>query len=396
MSVWMIIPRDALIFRDGRPFGPTPGVRALSLLFPYPSTIAGAVRTRAGWDPQTGFDKERIPELLTKQVRGPFLVEMEAATDQIKTWYFPAPGDCQLRKGQDNQKTIPTAWIRPVKTPPGVEVGLPDGLTLVSAQPAVNEKGYPHAPRFWRWEDLRTWLVDPAAMQQIAPTSLGMPALPMDDRMHVSIDAQTGTAAEKRLFQTRALSFVRVLGKENGQRGDNHDRRTTHFYALVVETDATLTPGPDFLGGERRIVAWRALENELPAMPQEIEESLVASGHCRLMLVTPGIFEKGYLPTWLGKAVPGAQVTVVAAATGRPQAISGWNYKKRQAKPSRRMAPAGAVYFLRVEGDENARRAFARRIWLQATSDDEQDRRDGFGIALLGTWNGAIETLEVK
>jgi CRISPR-associated protein Cmr3 len=60
------------------------------------------------------------------------------------------------------------------------------------------------------------------------------------------------------------------------------------------------------------------------------------------------------------------------------------------------MTPAGAVYFLRVEGDESARRAFARRIWLQAISDEEQDRRDGFGIALLGTWDGKTETLEVK
>ena len=396
MTVWMILPRDALIFRDGRPFGPSPGARALSLPFPYPSTIAGAVRTRAGWRPQTGFDKGRIPELLTKRVRGPFLVEVEPTADQVKTWLFPAPGDCQLQKGENNADTIRTVWIRPVETPPGVRVGLPDGLLLVSAQPAINEKGPPDAPRFWRWEALQAWLVNPKDMHTISPSSLGIPALPMDDRMHVSINTQTDTAVEGRLFQTRALSFVQVLEKENKQSKDDRDRGTTHFYALVLETDAELTPGPDFLGGERRIVAWQTLENDLPALPGEIEDRLAATGHCRLVLATPGIFEKGYLPTWLYNATPGVKVTTIAAATARPQAVSGWDYKKKQAKPSRWMTPAGAVYFLRVEGDESARRAFARRIWLQAISDEEQDRRDGFGIALLGTWDGKTETLEVK
>ncbi|HZQ09120.1 MAG TPA: type III-B CRISPR module-associated Cmr3 family protein, partial [Anaerolineae bacterium] len=58
MSVWLIEPRDPLIFRDGRPFNPTPGARAISLPFPYPSTLAGAVRTRVGQNENGVFDKD--------------------------------------------------------------------------------------------------------------------------------------------------------------------------------------------------------------------------------------------------------------------------------------------------------------------------------------------------
>ena len=48
MTIWIIEPHDPLIVRDGRPFGPNPGVQATSLTFPFPSTTTGGVRTRAG------------------------------------------------------------------------------------------------------------------------------------------------------------------------------------------------------------------------------------------------------------------------------------------------------------------------------------------------------------
>ena len=51
MSLWLIVPRDPLIFRDGKPFTATPGERSNSLGFPFPSTLAGAVRTLVGADP---------------------------------------------------------------------------------------------------------------------------------------------------------------------------------------------------------------------------------------------------------------------------------------------------------------------------------------------------------
>ena len=38
MTIWLVEPRDPLIVREGRPFGPDPGAWATSLPFPFPST----------------------------------------------------------------------------------------------------------------------------------------------------------------------------------------------------------------------------------------------------------------------------------------------------------------------------------------------------------------------
>jgi CRISPR-associated protein Cmr3 len=45
------------------------------------------------------------------------------------------------------------------------------------------------------------------------------------------------------------------------------------------------------------------------------------------------------------------------------------------------MVPAGSVYFFELlEGDPSA----VLESWLRPVSDNEQDRKDGFGLALWG------------
>ena len=64
MTVWLIEPRDPVIFRDGKPFNASPGAHAKTLSFPFPATAAGATRTRAGLDTSGRFDRARINDLL--------------------------------------------------------------------------------------------------------------------------------------------------------------------------------------------------------------------------------------------------------------------------------------------------------------------------------------------
>ncbi len=85
----------------------------------------------------------------------------------------------------------------------------------------------------------------------------------------------------------------------------------------------------------------------------------------------------------------------------RYQTISGWDYaavnadgKRGAPKPTRRLVPAGSVYFLNLE-NANVEK-FIEEVWLKAVSDDEQSRKDGFGIALLGAWDGTVKEMEVK
>ena len=121
---------------------------------------------------------------------------------------------------------------------------------------------------------------------------------------------------------------------------------------------------------------------------------------CRLFLLTPAYFSQGYRPTWLcqQREQLGVQPRLRAIAIQRPQVVSGWDMALRQAKPSRRLAPAGTVLFLKLKGDEDAIDKWIDQIWFSCVSDDvngstenpKQYRRDGFGLAVLGAW--PIET----
>lgn len=382
MSVWLIEPRDSIIFRDGRPFNPTPGARAKSLPFPYPSTLAGAVRTRAGQGEKGVFDTSRIDELLQIGIRGPVLVEM----DQPDGWYFPAPADCLVMQpeGEDDEKRGKRLWARPVSVQEYEWTNLEDGLELVSIVPVKKNKPHANAPRFWKWREIKAWLENPVNVEQpVNLNELGMAGLTTESRLHVKIQAIEHTAEREMLFETSGLEFVRVADKK------------ASFYGLAVETEAMLTEGPDFLGGERRIVKWHKGE-KLPACPKEVKEAIHRTNHCRLLLATPAIFENGYLPQWLERCTTGVTVRVRAAAVPRYQAVSGWDYKHKSPKASRRLAPAGSVYFLQLTGDDAAIEQFVENIWLHNISDAEQDRRDGFGLALLGSWNGNIEPLKLE
>lgn len=390
MTVWLIQPRDPLIFRDGRPFNTMPGARARTLAFPYPSTLAGGVRSRAGQDSNGRFDVHQpVDRLLRYTIRGPLLVSLDDHGD-VTQWHFPAPADAFVIEAAA-QSTVKRRWVRPVHLPYGAATDLQNGV-LVSADPAVRGKADTAAPSFWSWETVEAWLAEPGDdPAPVSRSTLGLGKLVRESRVHVSIDPKTQTASEGLLYETTGIEFVaNPSGEGRGALS------AVQQYALAVDTDARLQPGVDFLGGERRVVNWAASRRSFPDCPQGIRNAIVGRGYCRVLLATPAIFEGGYLPSWLTRAVPGLTVRVVAVANRRYGTVSGWDAKRGTQKATRRLAPAGSVYFLSLDGDPAARERFVDLMWLQAVSDEEQDRRDGFGMALLGTWNGEIQPLEAE
>ncbi len=392
MSVWLILPRDPMIFRDGKPFNATPGAQAESLPFPYPSTIAGGVRTRAGMNADGQFDKQQIPRLLQLSIHGPVLVALDESGD-INDWYFPAPNDCLMVEAGDKSQGL-RHWAHPVDLPNGAATNLKHGL-LVSVNPTLKQKPHKQAPQFWNWRTMQAWLNQPA--KDAAPVDLseiGISGLTPESRVHVRIDPETGIASEGFLFQTNGLEFLTTAQNEEDAKPKvlSELRR----YGLAIESKANFAPGIDFLGGERRIVNWKQSNKTLLSCPQKIQDTIVNQKHCRLLLTTPAIFKQGYLPEWICKHTPELRVTIIAAAISRYQAVSGWNAEKGIQKASRRLAPAGSVYFLSLEGNAQAIKQFVDDIWMKSISDNVQDRRDGFGLALLGTWDGEIKPLEVR
>lgn len=103
-----------------------------------------------------------------------------------------------------------------------------------------------------------------------------------------------------------------------------------------------------------------------------------------MILVSPAIFKDGYRPP-LAWTRGGVTAYLKAAAVPRAQVISGWDLHQGKPKPTRRLAPAGSVYFIEWSDSLDAR-AWIDATWMRNVSDDVQDQRDGFGLAVLGVW----------
>ncbi len=162
MTIWIIEPRDPLIVRDGRPFGPDPGARATTLLFPFPSTVAGGLRGVAGRAEGQQFRIE-LSEIVREHVHvcGPLLVEVN--DDGIVEWYAPAPADATIHElTSSNEDQGALLRLVPLALSAGVCTNLPNNLLPVG-QPGTPDKRKPHprAPQFWRWDAFEQWLTTP-------------------------------------------------------------------------------------------------------------------------------------------------------------------------------------------------------------------------------------------
>lgn len=396
MPTWIIEPRDPLIVRDGRPFGPDPGVRATSLEFPFPSTIAGGARGRHGLNEERLFARTitNIEQVLGLQVHGPLLVELTTPNGKEElAWYGPAPADALLSDDGDRLRVLA---LRPSELPVGSSSNGPADLLPLGAAERFPAKLSSRAPRFWCWKHLVKWLLQREAAPwldagaTVAPDDIGVGGLPRDRRMHVSIESDQKTALDGALFQTSGLSFT-LPGRRRFGLALHTSADFPHF------ADGGLAP----LAGERRVVAWRKWDASLPGCPPTLAAQLGVDKACRVMLVTPAVFDAGYRPAPAGPLLRGTDevsVTLRAAALPRPQVVSGWDFASNNfaggPKPTRRLAPAGAVYYLSLNGAPEAIEAWVSERWMRPVSDQERDGADGFGLAVFGTWPSAAQALK--
>ncbi len=416
MTLWLIEPRDPLIVRDGRPFGPNPGARASSLDFPFPGTIAGGVRTRAGVGSTQldGWNDDLIEAVRKIAIRGPWLVRLNDE-NEIVEHLLPAPADCIVfppplpvkdeeinlpkKASVSNQDIYGTrAPLMPIEDK-DVFTNLPDDLWPIQLQENNPTKPEERVPRYWSWDVLAAWLQAPKPDKAPVPVKTWGSAGPTREaRMHVSLGRDTLTAVEGALFQTSGLEFTRSCTL--------HPSLQSERLALAVEVsdskDSSLRLAKVLapFGGERRLVQWReaaARENSstIPnTCPEDIRNAILAAKRCRVVLVTPAHFAGGYRPTAICTPCAGLTVTLKGAAVRRPQTVSGWDLAAKQAngrrgrpKATRRLAPAGSVYWVTFDSDDDTLiENWIKQVWMQCISDDETSCNDGFGLALLGTW----------
>jgi CRISPR-associated protein Cmr3 len=271
---------------------------------------------------------------------------------------------------------------------------LPVGLTEAQAP---NDFKPSEPPAWWPADLFAAWL----AKGKVAFNERFLRAPEVEKRTHVQLDAHAGATEDRNLFTTAALplSHLRRYGAHTD--GTHAARfaavtlaarvRATDWCSGVLAELDTLHP----LGGERRLVHWKAT-SELTAWscPQPLRSELASASRIRMVLATPAVFGGGWRPAWVNDELvgtpPGANIVLrlVGVTIQRWQAVSGWSLanlpgQPRGPKPVKRLVPAGGVYFFEAVNGSGS--CLANR-WLESVSDDEQDRRDGFGLAAWGVW----------
>jgi CRISPR/Cas system CMR-associated protein Cmr3 (group 5 of RAMP superfamily) len=174
------------------------------------------------------------------------------------------------------------------------------------------------------------------------------------------------TAAEGRIYGIRLLALRPRVERD----GPHRHKKVCLYGEILCAAAAKLTfPDPLPLGGEGRHVRVHCL-NQLPAWPHA--EPVQNRTLC--LLASPAFL----LGTSSLPVVP-QPARLVAAASGTPLAISGWDVARGCPHPTRFGVPAGSVYF--VEGTFT--------LPQESLCVGQEDAAQGWGFVLRGTWNYA-------
>ena len=400
MSVFLqLTPHDPLVARDSRPFGAGQGNRMRGMSWPLPSVLAGSFRTALVKSIDRLDFSDTMPQrLMQVAVAGAFPVRMHNGSPQ--ELYLPAPADAVAEPHLNGPGIKQVHRITPQEISGGCDlpanalkpVMLPKSQALRDFKPA-------DVPAWWPVGRYADWLL--GRNISFDATFLNNPR--EERRDHVCLDPDRGAAAEGEIFSTAGLNLSclpRFQASEDHGVASFADRFAEITLAARVDlppSESALTIGHDFrilhpLGGERRLVHWcHADHQHIWMCPTAIKTTLPHATHVRMVLATPAIFRDGWKPGWLNEQLEGTppggdvRLRLVGVSNKRWNAVSGWSLAPpRGPKPIRRMVPAGSVYFF--ECAEGAAAQLAD-LWLQSVSDDQQEQRDGFGLALWGTWN---------
>ena len=367
-----IEPLDVLFLRGNKLFG-DPGSHGESLVPPWPSAAAGALRSQVlahdGVDLRA-FAQGRInhPSLGTPRAPGSFALTAftlarRMTGDTVQTLHA-LPADLVVNL-HDEKLCIQS--LRPLALSQGVQNSgtQPQVAVLPEAERRKAETGLWLTQAGWQ-KYLNGQLPDPA--QELVKTS---ELWAIDSRMGIGLDANTRSVEEGKLFTAQAVAFQPGVGFVASVRGA---QAPTH-----LPEQGTLRLGGDGRAASSHSVALQTAQVDLPAV--------AAQGRCRMVLTTPGVFAQGWLPNGMALQTDGSitldlhgvRARLVCATVPRAETVSGWDLARWQPKPAQRAAPTGSVYwFEALQATPAALGKLADNGFWSAECEDTQRRAEGF------------------
>jgi CRISPR-associated protein Cmr3 len=364
----LIEPLDVLLFRDGKPFSAGADHLARSVFPPFPTTIAGFIRSRLYLEAGSNWSRARemFGDPGGPQAYGDFRLRA-AFLHERGVDFVPTPRDCVRASTEiNNSLESPLAIIGPAVQWPaeGLKTNFPDP----QLRPLTSSIGGAFEPAggFVSITELfRSALLGEAPADVVEEKHF----VEREPRTAIGMDRARGVAGEQLLY---AVEFLRL-------------RRDVGFLGALDGVRWPGTGGLDTFGGEKRPVRWTTIASWKPPTSDTIAQRVDESRRFKLVLLTPAVFEQGWHPgRRLAQIFDGAGVKVkmVGAAVDRPSFVGGFDLAANRPKPIRAAAPAGSVYFYEIQGGDPLP---LMKTWdLRAVSD--WDWEAGMGISAVGAW----------
>lgn len=364
-------PLDVLFLRGNKLFG-DPGSYGESLVPPWPSVAAGAIRSKmmadAGIDFQAFIDGEAPPpELGTLDQPGTFAITgfwlARRGRDGVVETLHSGPADLTITRENGH---LNARLMQPIQTPASLATSQPLPKMAVAAADA-QVKPIPNV-----WLSSEGWAQYLAGHTPTADNIVESGDLwSLDHRVGVGLDTEKRRAEEGKLFSVQAV----VLREGNG-------------FLAAFEGARPPSNGTLRFGGDGRAAAISTVEC---SVPKPNFEAISKNGRCRIVLTSPGIFPQGWRLPGMDKqnrfALGDVRGRLVCATVPRSEVVSGWDLARRAPKPAQRAAPTGSVYWLEeLEATPESLHKLAKRgLWPEADY-DVQRRAEGFNCFTFATY----------
>jgi len=382
-------PLDVLYLRGNRLFEGA-GAHGEALMPPWPSVVAGAIRSRMladdGIDLEAfasgaGIDDPHLHAALgTPAEPGAFRISAftlaclasrsNEGDGRVFEPTLACPADLVIA---DDKGLGDASYLQPRTLAVATSAGLPMAPVLAASQMARAVKGL--------WLRASGWLAWLEGAPITAKHVMRSSALwQTDPRLGIALDPGRRTAGEGQLYTAETLAFHEGVS----------------FAAKVDGADGLLPDsGLVRLGGDGRGAAVQAPSVQWPEPPDAVWSRIETERRFRLLLTTPGIFADGWrLPgvdaegLWHGPE--GVRARLVSAAVPRMGVVSGWDLALWHPKAARRVAPAGTVYWLdQLQGGTSGLRKLATQgLWacMAQNQIDAGCRAEGFNNVQVAAW----------
>ncbi len=344
-----ISPLDTLFFRDGKPFNASSETWADGIFPPNPSTIYGALRSIYFRNNPDKLSKANEADDPTKN-----LVIRKIYLKISLNYYFPLPLDIVYKKGIKTYSYLlerrENNLISNIKTSIKTSSILTQDFIIKNF-----ENSFITVSRFEKYQSF----IDDKFIHYSEIKSLE-DFVKNEPKIGIKINKTIQTVDKGHLYR---VDFKRL----------EKTKIIVEFEGLDIDDTKLMR-----VGGEGKVATLQEIEALEIKLPKNIGKIF------KLYLLTPAIFNKGWLPSWIDKdslegEIKGLKLKLLTAKIGKYKLIGGFDMKKRKPKQMYKAVPEGSIYYFEtLEGDSS------QVLELNGQSISDKLSNEGYGVVFIG------------